>query len=212
MFSITLSLIIITAIISFAGFSRPKIKEDLLFWPAEIVRRNQYYRFITGGFVHGDLVHLAFNMISLYSIGEFAEIRLFSNQQVFGENGKLIYLFLYFSAIIVSVLPDYFKYRDTYVYRALGASGAVSAVVFAFIVLQPSMKLYLMFIPIPLPAYVFGLIYLLVSVYLSRKGNDNIGHQAHFTGAVYGIVFTILAARIASGFDVVKHFMEVVFS
>jgi membrane associated rhomboid family serine protease len=211
MFSATLSLILLTTLISIAGFSNQKIKEDLLFWPAEIVRRNQYYRFITGGFVHGDLVHLAFNMISLYSIGEFAEVRLFSNQFVFGQHGKLLYLLLYFTGILVSVLPDYFAHRNNYAYRALGASGAVSAVVFAFIVLQPSMKLYLMFIPIPLPAYVFGLIFLLVSVYLSRKGNDNIGHRAHFTGAVYGVLFTIIAAKITSGFDVIAHFMEIVF-
>lgn len=212
MFSITLSIIIITALISFAAFRNEKIKEDLLFWPAEIARRNQYYRFITGGFVHGDLIHLAFNMISLYSLGEYAEKRLFSNPVLFGENGKLLYLLLYLSAIIVSVLPDYFSKKDNYAYRALGASGAVSAVIFAFIVLQPTMKLYLLFIPIPVPAYIFGLVFLGISAYLSRKGHDNIGHLAHFSGAIYGILFTIITAKLFTGFDVVAHFINAVFN
>lgn len=211
MFSITLSIIIITCIISFPAFNNEKIKDDLLFWPAQINSRNQYYRFITCGVVHGDLLHLAFNMISLYSLGEFAERRLFNNPAIFGEGGKMLYLLLYVSAIVVSVLPDYFKYRTVWGYRALGASGAVSAVIFSFIILQPSMELYLFFIPIPVPAYIYGIIFLGLSIYLSKKGNDNIGHMAHFTGAVYGILFTIIAAKLTSGFDVVRYFIETVF-
>lgn len=211
MFSITVTIIIITCLISFAAFSNQRITDDLIFWPAEMARRRQYYRFFTCGLIHADLMHLLFNMFSFYSIGEFAEQRLFSSPDLFGERSKVFYLVLYISAIAVSVLPDYFKHRDNYGYRALGASGAVSAVVFAFILLQPSMKLYLFFIPVPVPAYIYGLVFLGLSLYLSRKGTGNIGHLAHFSGAIYGILFTIIAARMYAGFDVIAHFVESVF-
>jgi membrane associated rhomboid family serine protease len=211
MLSITVIIIIITCLISFAAFNSQKITNDLIFWPAETANRGQYYRFFTCGLIHADLLHLLFNMFSFYSIGQYAELRLFKSPDLFGETGKLFYLLLYVSAIAVSVIPDYFKHRDQYGYRALGASGAVSAVVFAFIILEPGMKLYMFFIPVPVPAYMYGLAFLLLSLYLSRKGTGNIGHLAHFSGAVYGILFTIIAAKLYSGFDVVKHFIESVF-
>lgn len=212
MFSITLTIIIITSLISFAAFNNQKTTNDLIFWPAEMAGRGgQYYRFFTCGLIHADLLHLLFNMISFYSIGQYAELRLFKSPVLFGENGKLFYLLLYISAIAVSVLPDYFKQRDNYGYRALGASGAVSAVVFAFIILEPGMKLYMFFIPVPVPAYIYGLAFLVLSLYLSRKGTGNIGHLAHFTGAIYGILFTIIAAKLYSGFDVITHFIKNVF-
>lgn len=211
MFSITVTIIIITCIVSFAAFNNQKITNDLIFWPAEIASRRQYYRFFSCGLIHADLLHLLFNMFSFYSIGQYAEQRLFKSPDLFGESGKLVFLLLYISAIAVSVIPDYFKHRDNYGYRALGASGAVSAVIFAFILLEPSMKLYLFFIPIPVPAYLYGLVFLLLSLYLSRKGTGNIGHLAHLSGAVYGILFTIIAAKLYSGFDVIRHFIESVF-
>lgn len=211
MFSITVTIIIITCLISFAAFSSQKINDDLIFWPAEIASRGQYYRFFTCGLIHADLMHLLFNMFSFYSIGQYAELHLFKSPDLFGENGKLFYLLLYISAIAASVIPDYFKHRDNYGYRALGASGAVSAVIFAFIILEPGMKLYLFFIPVPVSAYVYGLVFLLLSLYLSRKGRGNIGHLAHFSGAVYGILFTVIAAKLYSGFDVIRHFIESVF-
>jgi membrane associated rhomboid family serine protease len=209
MFSITVTIIIVTCLISFAAFSSPKITDDLIFWPAEMASRGQYYRFFTCGLIHADFVHLLFNMISFYSIGQYAELRLFKSPDLFGESGKVFYLVLYISALAVSVLPDYFKHRDNYGYRALGASGAVSAVVFSFIILEPNMKLYLF--TIPMPAYIYGAAFLLLSLYLSRKGKGNIGYLAHFSGAVYGILFTIIAAKLYSGFDVIRHFIESVF-
>ncbi|MBC8033909.1 MAG: rhomboid family intramembrane serine protease [Chitinophagaceae bacterium] len=213
MFSITLTIVIVTAIISFTAFNNEKIKDDLLFWPAEIRSGNQWYRFITCGFVHGDLLHLAFNMLSLYSLGLVTEGDLFSSPALFGSNGKIAYLILYLTALIASVIPDYIYHKDNVGYRALGASGAVSAVIFAFIILQPARRLSILFLPIPggVPAYVYGLVFLGISIYLSRKGNDNIGHRAHISGAVYGILFTIVAARIFAGFDVLRNFVENVF-
>lgn len=208
MFSITLSIIIITSIISIAAFNREKIKEDLLFWPAEIDRRKQYYRFISGGFVHGDVMHLAFNMISLLSFGEFLEIYLFTD--LFGSQGKYMYLMLYVLGLIFSVIPDYFQYRNNFAYRALGASGAVSAVIFAAIILKPAMPLRIIFIPIDIPGYIFGFLFLALSAYMAKRGGDNIGHRAHFSGAIFGILFTVIAAKLMSDYDVFKAFIQAI--
>lgn len=210
MISITLSIVIITAIISFTAFSNEKIKEDLLFWPAEIDSRKQYYRFITCGLVHGDLMHLAFNMISLLSFGEFLEISMFSHPNLFGHSGKIVYLSLYVLALVVSVIPDYFQYRHNYSYRALGASGAVSAVIFATILLNPATPIRLMFIPIDIPGYIFGFIFLGLSAYLARRGRDNIGHRAHFSGAIFGVLFTIVVCKWLANYDVLKAFVEAI--
>lgn len=205
MISITMWIILITSVVSVAAFSKEKIKEDLLFWPAEIKSRGQYYRFLTGGLIHGDIMHLAFNMISLLSFGEYLEGYLFSSPDWFGSNGKLVYLALYVLALLVSVIPDYFAYKDNFAYRALGASGAVSAVIFAFIMLEPTMKLNLFF-SIPIPGYIFGALFLAVSVYLSRRGGDNIGHRAHFSGAIFGVLFMIIVGKLLANNDVLKDF------
>ncbi|GAO43685.1 rhomboid family intramembrane serine protease [Flavihumibacter petaseus] len=207
MISITLLIIIITCAVSFAAFNSDKLKEDLLFWPAEINSRNQYYRFLTGGLIHGDYMHLAFNMISLYSFGEYIERYLFSSPALFGSYGKLMYLLLYVLALIISVIPDYFSYRNNYNYRALGASGAVSAVIFAFIMLEPTRKLQLFF-AIPIRGYVFGALFLAISVYLSKRGGDNIGHRAHFSGAIFGVLFMIIAGKLMANVDVLREFWE----
>ncbi|HOA37283.1 MAG TPA: rhomboid family intramembrane serine protease [Flavihumibacter sp.] len=206
MISVTLWIIIITTAVSLAGFSKEKIKEDLLFWPAMIKSRRQYYRFLTGGLIHGDLMHLAFNMISLLSFGEFLESGfLFSSSEYFGANGKWVYLLLYILALVVSVIPDYISYQDNYAYRALGASGAVSAVIFSFIMLRPTMELRLFF-SIPIPGYIFGALFLGISVYLSRRGGDNIGHRAHFSGAIFGVLFTIIACKLLAHIDILPEF------
>jgi membrane associated rhomboid family serine protease len=208
MLSITLIIIISTCLVSFSAFGNERMKENMLFWPAEIDSQKQYYRFLTYGLIHADLIHLAFNMIALYSFGEYVERYLFSHPDLFAEKGKLIYLVLYISAIIISPLPDYFKHRNSYAYRALGASGAVSAIVFAGIMLQPKLPIQILFIPFDIPGYIFGVIFLLLSVVLARKGGDNIGHGAHFTGAIYGLVFTIVTTRLIADFDAVSSFVN----
>ncbi len=208
MFSITLIITIITVVISFVAFNNEKIKEDLLFWPAQIDSRKQFYRFISCGFVHGDIMHLAFNMISFWSFGEYLEQILFAD--LFGDKSRMMYLLLYFLALIVSVLPDYFQYRNNFAYRALGASGAVSAVIFAAIMLHPGMPLRLLFIPFDIPGYIFGFIFLALSAYLAKRGGDNIGHRAHFSGAIFGVLFTIIAGKLMANVDVWNHFIETV--
>ena len=219
MLTITASIVIITCLISIAAFSNQKVMNDLIFYPAEIKSNNQYYRFFTYGFIHADIVHIAFNMISLWSFGKLLETQGLYNRitgeefrtykTLFGEQGGLIYLALYILAIIASVIPDYIKHKNNYAYRALGASGAVSAVIFAAIALEPkALKLNLFLIPIPIPGYIFALLFVLLSTYLAKRGQDNIGHGAHLTGAVFGLIFTIVVGKLVANYDVVQGFIE----
>ncbi|SRR5579871_3018113 len=184
--TITITIIIITCLISVAGFSNPKIINELIFWPPVIAKRKQYYRFVTCGFVHANFMHLAFNMFTLYFFGRVMEV------YYMGRLGLQHYYFLvlYIGALIVSVLPTYFKQKNNYNYRSLGASGAVCAVLFAFILLEPWQTIYIFFIPVP--AIIYAVLFLVYSMYMSRKGGDYINHDAHFYGALFGIVLTIV--------------------
>lgn len=181
-------LIITTCIVSYLAMSDNYMKERYLYYPYQIQKRSEYYRFITGGFLHADFQHLLFNMLTLYFFGQYLE---FTFVQYWGHLhiGALFYALFYLSAIIVSGLPAYYNHKFNVGYRALGASGAVSAVVFAFILLNPWNKLLIFFIP--MPAVIYGVLYLWYSYYMSQNANDNIGHDAHFFGGVYGIVFLI---------------------
>lgn len=188
--SITLIIIIITVLVSIGGFSRPKIIEDLIFYPPAVSQRGQWYRFFTCGLIHADFGHLLFNMLSLYFFGPEVE-RAFL--EIFGEMGKWLYLFLYVSALLFSLLPTYLKNKNNAQYRSLGASGAVSAVIFAGLMLAPGTEVYIFFIPIPIPGFIFAPLYVLISVLLDRRGGDNINHSAHIWGGLYGLLFVIVA-------------------
>ncbi len=207
-FTITLAIIIITALVSIGAFSNEKLKDDLIFYPPYI-NRGQVYRFITHGLIHADVVHLIFNMFALYSFGEVVEL-MFSYPVVFGSGGKLVYLALYFSALIIASVPDYFKHKDNYYYRSLGASGAVSAVIFASILFNPTAGIGFAFLPdsVSIPGYIFGLAYLVISTILAKKGQDNIGHGAHITGAIYGLLFTYIATKLFTKIDILDHFWK----
>jgi len=185
MFTLTISIIVITCLISIAGFNNQKIINDLIFWPPAISQRNQYYRFVTCGFIHADFTHLAFNMFTLYFFGRMMEV------YYMGYMGLPHYTFLilYIGALIVSSIPTYIKHRNDSNYRSLGASGAVCAVLFAFILLQP-WAMIIVFV-IPVPAIIYGVLFLVYSVYMSRKGGGYVNHDAHFYGALFGIIFTI---------------------
>ena len=203
--SITLIIVIITAIISIGAFNNEKTKNDLIFYPPYI-SRGQLYRFITHGLIHADVGHLIFNMIALYSFGEILE-QYFSSPVVFGNSGKLLYIILYVSALIVASVPDYFKHKDNYYYRSLGASGAVSAVIFSSILFNPNGGIGFIFLPgIDIPGYIFGAIYIIVSTILARRGRDNIGHGAHITGAIYGLIFTYVTTKLMTNLDILKWF------
>jgi membrane associated rhomboid family serine protease len=201
---ITTIIIIITALISIGGFSNQKIIEDLIFYPPAVSQRNQWYRFFTCGLIHADVGHLIFNMLSLYLFGRFVEDTF---TQIFAENGKWLYLLMYVTSLFVCLLPTYFKNRNNYHYRSLGASGAVSAVVFAGLLLAPDVQVGFFIIPPIIPGFIFGPLYLLISVWLDRRGGDNINHSAHFWGALFGVLFVIVAGRIV-GFDAVTWFVQ----
>jgi len=203
MTTITIAIIVLTCIVSVTGFSREEVIDDLIFYPPAITYQHQWYRFITCGFIHADIPHLGFNMYSFYMFGEVIEDWFV---KIFGARGKILFLVLYFSSLIVCLLPTYFKHKDNYQYKSLGASGAVSAIVFAFIFLAPTAKLGLILIPIQLPAFIFGAIYLGVSYYLAHRGGSRINHSAHFWGAVYGIVFLIITCQFMSDFRPLENF------
>lgn len=205
MFSITVLILIITCVISFTAFSNQKVLDDLIFYPPAISERNQWYRFLTNGFIHADIAHLAFNMLSFYLFGDAVEKEF---NAYFAEKGKLLYLLMYATGIIVCLVPTYLKNRTNYHYRSLGASGAVSAVVFAGIFLFPSIKIGLFILPPIIPGFVFGPLYLILSVYMAKKGGDNINHSAHFWGAVWGIVFVLISFSLFTDFNPVTNFIE----
>jgi membrane associated rhomboid family serine protease len=203
--SITIIIIIITVGISLGGFSSQKIMDDLIFYPPAITKRKQWYRFITCGFIHADVMHLLFNMYAFYTFGSAVEIYF---GQLFGTNGKLLYIVLYISALVVALLPTYFKNVDNYYYKSLGASGAVAAVVFTYIMLQPMQPLGLIIIPgIHIPAFAFAVIYLAVSAYLDKRGGGGINHSAHLWGSLYGVVFIIITTYFLTKYPLLKNFI-----
>jgi membrane associated rhomboid family serine protease len=206
--SLTLIIIIVTAIISFTAFKNEKIVDDLIFYPPSITNKNQWYRFITCGFIHADIVHLAFNMLSFYMFGEAVENNF---NYIFKQNGNVIFLILYFSSLVVCLIPTYLKNKHNTYYRSLGASGAVSAIVFVGIFLFPTAKIGIFILPPIIPGFIFAPIYLYISWHLAKKGEDNINHSAHIWGAFYGLIFFIGACYILTNFDPVNHFIQTIF-
>ena len=162
--------------------------DKLIFNPYKVNKYGQWYRLLSSGFIHADWMHLIFNMYVCYNFGRIVEQEY---DMAFDEKGWYYYLLLYLGGIIGSILSTYNKHKDNYSYNALGASGAVSAIVFVYIVFEPTSKLALMFLPIPLPAWIFGLLYLAFEMYMDKRGGSNINHNAHFWGAMFGIVFTL---------------------
>ena len=185
MYSFTVSIIILTSVISVLSFSNRRLMDALIFWPPAISMQHQYYRFLTCGLIHADFMHLAFNMFTLYFFGTALE------NYYMGELGLQHYYYpiLYFTALIAANIPTYIKRKDDYNYRSLGASGAVCAVLFAFILIRP-WDTVAIFSIIKLPAVIYAALFLGYSVYMSRRGGDNVNHDAHLWGALFGILFT----------------------
>ena len=196
-FPITLVLIAINCILSFMCFSNNDLLNKLIFHPPAVAQQRQWYRFLTSGFIHKDGNHLLLNMITLFFFGMVLE----PGFTTLGL-GPVLYAVFYLSAIIVSEIPTYIKKRNDENYYSLGASGAVSAVVFAIVLFAPWELIYLkFFIPIPFILYAVG--YIIYSFYMDRKGTDHVGHSAHLWGALYGIVFMLIAYP-----DSLKIFMD----
>ena len=206
MISITFIIIITTVIVSVIAFKNQQVMDNLIFYPPAVSEKNQYYRFITCGFIHADIAHLAFNMLSFY---------LFSNTlvepafiQYFGDYGRAALLIMYLLALIVCLLPTYWKNKNNENYRSLGASGAVSAVIFAGIIIAPQLQMGFFIIPPVIPGFIFGPLYLVCSYYLDKRGGGNINHSAHIWGALFGVVFIIIATKFYSQYDVWTNFIE----
>lgn len=203
-FSITLIIIITTCIVSFIAFSNHKLLDQFIFYPPA-VRRGQWYRFFSCGLIHADWGHLIFNMIALYFFGEAVEFKFV---EAFGPLGRLVYLGMYVLALAASVIPTYINNKDNYHYRSLGASGGVSAVIFAGILFFPLAGIGLFFIPIRIAGFLFGILYLFVSGWLDKRGGGNINHSAHIFGALFGVGFTIIACLAFSDYPVLTEFMD----
>lgn len=204
MITVTIAILALTCVISFSAFSNEKIVNDLIFYPPAIANQRQWYRFVTCGFIHADLMHLAFNMYSFYLFGNMVEKAFVT---VFDEKGKLLYAVMYLLALVVCLIPTYIKNRNNYHYRSLGASGAVSAVIFAGIFLYPTLGMGIFPFPFHIPGFVFGPLYLIISAYLAKKGHGNINHSAHIWGAVFGIVFLIIISRFLGNFSPLDNFV-----
>lgn len=183
---ITIFLIAANVIFSIIGFSNAEMLGKTIGWPYYTKRQNQYYRFITSGFLHGDWMHLFFNMFTLYFFGRNIEF-LFAE---YGLGGNLAYLALYFLGLIVADIPGYLKNQDNYEYRTLGASGAVSAVVFGAIVFSPWSSIYL-YGALKISATVYAVLYIIYCVYMGKQKNDNVNHDAHLWGSLFGLAFTL---------------------
>ena len=182
--SLNVVLIGITVLVSWLAFNNRRLLERLILWPPAIDRRHQYDRLVTHGFVHADWQHLLFNMITLYFFGGLVE-RWFA-----GYIGHAGFVLFYLSAVVVAILPTYLRHRHDPHYRSLGASGAVSAVLFAFILARPWAMIYVFFLPLPAIVYAVG--YVGYSLWMDRRGGDNVNHSAHLSGAAYGVLFTLL--------------------
>jgi len=192
---ITLVIIAITCIVSFMAFKNGRLMNDLILWPPAIARQREYHRLVTYGLVHADFSHLLFNMFTLYFFGRAME-PFFSNSL-----GTLGFALFYIGGLVISILPTYLKNRSNPNYRSLGASGAVSAVLFSYILLAPWQQIIVLVIP--MPAIVYALLYTGYSIYMDRRGQGNVNHSAHLWGAAYGVIFTLLMNH-----RVLPHFLD----
>lgn len=182
----TIALVLITVLVSLPAMSDDRLINRLILWPWRMKKPAEYYRLLTSGFIHADFGHLFFNMFALLSFGSFVE----ANYSAF--TSPWAYIFMYLSAIVMASLPSFFKHRDDAYYRALGASGGTAAILFSSVYFGPWQTVQLYFIPIPIPSILFAVAYLAYSAWASRRGRDNIGHDAHFWGSVYGFLFTLV--------------------
>jgi len=188
---ITIFIIAVTAIVSWAAFKNPRLAERLILWPPA-VKRGQYDRLLTHGFIHADLSHLLFNMLTLFFFGRLTE------RVITALAGPAVFALFYLSAIVVAILPSYLRHRDDGRYRSLGASGAVAALLFAAILVDPWMMI---FIPIPIPGILYGVGYVAWSWWADRNSMDGVNHNAHLSGAIYGVLFMLLMdARVGAHF------------
>jgi membrane associated rhomboid family serine protease len=189
--SITLIIVLITAAVSALAFQQPELMQKLQFNPYTIKRRNEWYRFVTHALLHADWMHLIVNMLVLYSFGQ-STVYFFN--LYLGQAGTIVFIAMYVLAVVASSISTYKKHKDHHWYNAVGASGAVSAVLFSHVLFSPLTKIYLYGI-LPLPSLLWAALYVGYSVWSSRNSNDNINHEAHLWGAIFGLLFTALTCQ-----------------
>lgn len=200
--SITNILIAACIILSLLAFNNPTLMSKMLFNPYLVVHRKEYYRVLSHAFIHGNFIHLFFNMYVLFSFGNlvetiFTDERVFNNlfpeQEFWGvSKGYLMYFMVYFGGLLFAVLPSIYKHKDNPSYNSLGASGAVSSVIMVFILLMPTSNLQIIFIPINIPAFILGIAYLVYEYFMSKRGNTGIAHDAHLLGGVFGLLLVLI--------------------
>jgi len=187
--NLTTVICILTFLISYKGFTDRVFFENLKHYPIAEKRNKEFYRFITSGFLHGSWLHLLINLFVLWQFGSIVEGIY---KQIFGQlMGGFVFILMYFTTLIVADIPSYFKHQDNPGYAAIGASGAVSGIVFIYVLFMPWNMLYLYGI-LPIPAIVGAVAYAVYSSWASKNRNDNIGHDAHLYGALFGVVFTVI--------------------
>jgi len=183
--SITIIIIIFTCAISFYAWNNNELYQKLIFNPYSVFHRKEYFRMFSSALLHADIPHLAINMFVLYSFSQLVEPYYRSYMPM----GLTTYLALYILSVAAANMKTLYDNKNNVWYNAVGASGAVSAIVYAFVLIAPTDNLYF-FGLLPIPAFIFGFLYLAYSQYMAKRAKDNIGHDAHFYGAVFGFVFT----------------------
>ena len=179
----TLTLIFITVLVSMLAWSHPRVMNRLVFW-SPAIQKGQFDRFITYGFVHSNFMHLLFNMVTLYFFGQ--AIERFYRQFAFDMGFALFYI----GALMIAILPSYWSNRNNPQWASLGASGAISAILFAFVLFSPWSLIWVFFVP--MPAIVFAILYVGYTLWAQRRYNSGINHSAHLWGAIYGVVMTMI--------------------
>jgi membrane associated rhomboid family serine protease len=184
-----LVIILITGAVSFLAFSNRNLFDKLKFNAWYIKHDREWHRFLSYALLHADWTHLLINMFVFWS---FSSVVMQYFERDFGQMASVYFLFLYIGGVVFSTLYDFAKHRDDIYYNAVGASGAVAAVVFASIILHPDGRIFFFFIPVGIPSWLFGIIYLVYSAYMGKRNMGNIGHNAHFWGAIFGIIYTMI--------------------
>jgi len=221
-FNVLILIIVITVLISFSALNNKDLLYRFMFIPTRVQESGEKYRFFSHMFIHADYGHLIFNMLSLYFLGSFMlnmeggtyldgsggiiEVQDGWIQKYGFWGGQALFVVLYFTGGLFATLLPYARNKNNPGYMSLGASGAVSAVIFAAILWNPTMKLHLLFIPIGIPAYIFGPLYIAYEIYMDKRGNTGIAHDAHIGGAIFGILF-VLFTNIDAG----KRFIDLIF-
>ena len=184
---------VFTLVTSLYAFYDQSLYGKFMLHPYSVSKGHKVFTLITSGLIHADWMHLFFNMFTFYAFA-------FTLEQLMGS---WQFGLMYFLALILSDLPTVFKHKDDFHYNSLGASGAISAVLFSYILFNPLSKIYIMFIPIGIPAVIFGGLYLVYCMYASKNSRDNINHDAHFFGALTGLIFTVIFEP-----GIIQHFMS----